>query len=190
MDFSKYLKKLQFDAKSDKNIDIEKQVVEFCHGIDFSDPENIAEAENYIAEFINDKLGRNVQVTREEAKLAHLLATKMALYDKGYGDTRVIYRPKKKDEASVGAYYDPTTRSLTFFDDNVCHPRYLLNPYGKSIEQGAHSRMHEFNHQLFVINHEVQHVCQFGKTTDDPTNLTSLDFQIQKQHTAIDFLGQ
>lgn len=190
MDFSKYIRDLQNEGKTNKSIDIEKQVVDYINTLDFSDPENIVEAENYIATFINDKIGKNEQVSRTEAKMAHGLATKIALQEAGHGDTRINYRPKTEKEGRVGAFYSDDTKSLTFFDENVCQPRYLLNPYGKSVEYGANSRMNYFNHQIYVINHEVQHVKQFNKKLDDPTNMSNIDYQIEKQQLSRIITGQ
>ena len=86
MDFSKYLNDLQNKAKTDKSLDIEKEAMDYLGSLDFSDPQNVAEAENYLGTFINDKLGKNVEVSRLEAKVAHMLVTKMALQEVGFGD--------------------------------------------------------------------------------------------------------
>lgn len=189
MDFSKYVNDLQNKAKTDKSLDIEKEAMDYLGSLDFSDPQNVAEAENYLGTFINDKLGKNVEVSRLEAKVAHMLVTKMALQEVGFGDTKLNYRPRKPDE-HAGAFYDENENAITFFDENICNERGLLKPYGNDVERGAKSRMDYFNRQIFVAYHEVQHVPQFNKRYEDPTEMTSFDYQKEKQRASRWFTGQ
>lgn len=172
----------QFKSKYKKGTleEKEKIAVEFLNSVDFKDGSNKSQAEQYITHMITDYVCKDKEITSLEAKIIHCMIAKMSLADLNLDNIRVNYIDRTKEHQNTGAFY--SNESINFFNQSVCNKNDWLLSY---VSVG--SRLNYFVHEVFVMEHEIQHAVQFkeiSKSEKDPEKLSVDDYIISRQYVA------
>lgn len=166
----------------------EKIAVDFLTKVNFQDADLQSQAIQYIKHILTDYVEKNEEITSLEAKIIHCLITKISLSNLGLNNIPINYRNRTASDRNAGAYYQKGDRSLNFFNEEVCNLHYFLKPYTNNQAKGAESRLNYFIRQIFVLQHEIQHVVQF-KAIDNQNSiaLTPSTYIMTQQSIARDF---
>lgn len=176
-------------SKTESIQEKEKIAVDFLCTVDFTDPINKSQAEQYIKHILNDFVGKNQEITSLEAKIIHCMITKISLDNLGLQDVKINYVSKDGQNTNAGAYYRDSDNSVNFFNESVCNKQEWLLPYGSkdNIEKGVLSRLDYLTQEIFKLEHEIQHAVQFKNmfvSENKVDLLTPESYIISRQYVA------
>ena len=183
--FNEALRKVEAGQLAEGRAEEDYIVSKICE-LDFTDSAVKQNVENFASHILNGKIGGQLKISRAQAKVLIASITKKTLVENGLNDTKIIIRPRTQND-SGGAFYRNDDNSITFFEENICNQRQFLDKYSDNLERSMQGRYNEFNRQLFVLNHEIEHAVQFTKIAKEMKGENSLDsasYIIQMQDCA------
>lgn len=173
-------------AKTTSLEEKERIAVDFLSKVNFKDSSVRVQAIQHIQHLLRDKVEVNEALTSLDAKILHCLYVKMALSNAGLEDTPIHYRDKTVEDKNAEAYYYSGDKSLNFFNQSVCDQVYWLKPYCKDVKKSAQSRYNYLARQVFVVEHEIQHILQYKEIEEHKTQITPRTYIMVQQIVARD----
>ncbi len=171
----------------------EQLLMDLVNGLDFNDEQNVRECEAYVAHIINDRLAKNLDLSRLESKFVFLILAKMSLAKKNLTDVKINILSASGRTSNAGAFYDESKNSVNIFDEYICD-KYELLDVGKyrTEKLNAEARIGYLLYQIYTLNHEIEHAGQFAEmkqVSSNPDSMTAEIFEMQMQEVVRLFYG-
>lgn len=171
----------------------EQLLLDLVNGQDFRNEQNVREGEAYVAHIISDRLAKNLDLSRIEAKFVFLILAKMSLAKKNLTDVKINILSASGRTSNAGAFYDESKNSVNIFDEYICD-KYELLDVGKyrTEKLNAEARIGYLLYQIYTLNHEIEHAGQFAEmkqVSSNPDSMTAEIFEMQMQEVVRLFYG-
>ena len=189
MDFKEGFNQIFNSGKADG--EMESAIVEYLNSADFSSAEVVEICLSHSKKIIAG-IEQNKPITAFDAKVLYCMLAKIELQKLGLPQVKVNFVERKAEGDTAGAFYNPATDSVNFYNSNVANVLDLLKPCFKGDGNGGslpypERRLDYLADELFKMEHEIEHAKQWKKmreATANPEKTTGPVYLQLRQHFA------
>lgn len=189
MDFKEGFNQIFNSGKSADEMEI--AIVEFLNSADFSNDEVVDVCLTHSKRIIAE-VEQNKPITAFDAKVLYCMLAKIELQKLGLPQVKVNFVDRRAEGDTAGAFYNPSTDSVNFYNSNVANVLDLLKPCFKGDGHGGalpypERRLEYLADELFKMEHEIEHASQWKKMREadsEPKKLTGPVYLQLRQHFA------
>lgn len=189
MDFKEGFNQIFNSGKADA--EMESAIVEYLNSADFSSAEVVEICLSHSKKLIAE-IEQNKPITAFDAKVLYCMLAKIELQKLGLPQVKVNFVDRRAEGDTAGAFYNPTTDSVNFYNSNVANVLDLLKPCFKGDGNGGslpypERRLDYLADELFKMEHEIEHASQWKKmreATANPEKTTGPVYLQLRQHFA------
>lgn len=162
--------------------ELSQETTKFIISLDYQDEDIRTQSDNFVKNYIQDYIVNSQETPYFLAKTIHCMITKQILNDRGLDEEGITinysYRTTPED-FNREAYYLDTKKSINFYNELVASTDVTKQ---RSTPQTIAFKLDHLAHQIFVIEHEIQHFIQNKNITN--SLLSPKNYAIERQWLA------